>query len=261
MLTRSLFKQPIWVCSLVMLCALPCHIQSQDHHESIARVNFTARGTNSLPNHVARLFRIDAARMALRTYDDLPNAPIQIEETQIETYFSLLVRIYETDAVAKSLVQCGIHTNDFPSTAYLVVVYDPSVEWAEPLRRGVTTTKNAQINKLVEMNELILETQTDEKGEALLIFRAVEPLNMAALGRELSTIAGVKRLDIPSNTSQSSDIQIQRIGNVWEVNYVFFFKEENITQQHRWIYQVNDDGNVDLISETGAPVPEGMSCY
>lgn len=261
MLTKSLFQSPIWVCSLALLCALPCHIQSQNNYETIAGVNFTVRGTNSLPTQIARLFRIDAARMVLRTYDDLPSAPIQIEETQIEPYFSLLVRIYEKDAVAKSLAQCGIHTNDFPSTAYLVLVYDLSVEWAEPLRRGVTTTRNPQINKLVEMNELILETQTDEKGEALLIFRAVEPLNMAALGRELSTIAGVKRLEIPSSPLKSSDIQIQRIGNVWEISYILFFKEENIVQQHRWVYQVNDNGEVDFISEAGAPVPEGMSCY
>ena len=256
MLTKSLYQQPIWGCLIVLLLLLAYPSFGQENK------GFTVKGGSSLPNNLARLYRMDAARMVLRQYDDLSNAPIRINEQQIEQYFSLLMRIYEIDEIAKSLARCNVHTSPFPSTNYLEMVYDPNMDWAEPLTRGHTTTRNSQINSIVEANELVLETKTNARGESLLIFRAVEPLNMAALARELGNVPGMKPLE-PNNHPivAFSDIQIQRLGDIWEVTYRLFFNEDQIQQQHSWIYQVDDKGNVSLFSESGAPIPEGLGCY
>ncbi len=220
-----------------------------------------------IPTRLKRKFLRDAARLALRLSsqeDDLRYQSIVIPQGSIQNFYKLLSSIYLFDDTAKSISKCNVHTFPSPSIDHFVVIFDKTVEWAAPLRRGISETNSNEINDLLDEFDLIIEkyVQWNDNSDAITI-RSKEPLNMAALSNEFYNVEGVSEVDLGIPGVSGNDIQVHRVQGGWEVDYILRFGSHlnGKGSAHIWKYQVTDDGRVSFHSETGEPVPAWMRCY
>lgn len=221
---------------------------------------------NTVPRRLSRKFRRDAARLALRmesNKEDLRYLNIVIPKDNIESIFSILTNIYLENDVAKSIAQCNVHTFPNPSIDHLVIIFDRDVDWAAPLRDGISETDSDEINELLDDFDLIIEkhVQWNDSQDAITI-RSKEPLNMAALANEFYNIKGVSEIDLGVPQIGGNDISIDRIDGGWEVQYILRFGSyiSGKGKVHIWKFKALDDGKIEMISEGGDPVPEWMRC-
>lgn len=253
-----MLKLNYWIASLLMLMTHSA-INAQQSYNHVEQ--FRSKGNVQLSNELKRAFRIDAARLSMRMKDDLSNQAIEIPREQMNFFYNLLLNVYEKGAIAKDIANCGIHTATAPSADYIELIFDRNASWAIPLRDGVTSTNSSIINKLTEQYDLIIESyqQLDYQRD-MLIIRAVEPINMAALANRLYDVKEIKQINLESDKKINSDIIVTPMDDGWKVTYLLRFQEENIPQQHSWIYYAYRSGRVEFITESGAPIPDYLSC-
>ncbi len=233
------------------------------------QARFTSSGSEELsevPRRLDRKYRRDAARLVLRMQskeEDLRYQSIRIRKDQINSIHEVLTNIYLKNEQARGLAKCNIHTRPNPAIDHLIVIFDRSVDWAEPLRDGISETDSPEINALLDEYNLLIDkhVQWNDNQDAITI-RSKEPLNMAALANEFYNIEGVDEIDPGSPDLKGNDIQLSRISGGWEVSFILRFGSyiDSEGQMHQWKYEVSDGGDVDFISEDGAPVPEWMKC-
>jgi len=227
-------------------------------------VNTTS--ANEIPKSLERKFRRDAARLALRLeaeQEDLRYLNISITPSNVEMMYTILTTIYVENETAKSIAKCNVHTFPNPSIEQFVIIYDREIEWAAPLLDGINETDSDEFNDLLDEYELIIDKHVpwDDTQDAITI-RSKEPLNIAALSNEFYNIEGVAEIDLGIPKAAGNDIVFNRLEAAWEVQYILRFGSfsGNGGKEHVWTYQVKDDGTVQFIEETGAPIPTWMRC-
>lgn len=220
----------------------------------------------TIPNKLARKFRRDAARLALRIEskkEDLRYQNVVIPQDNIEAIYSILTSIYLHDETAKSIANCNVHTFPNPSIDHLVLIFDRNIGWAQPLRDGISETNSFEINDLLDEYDLIIEkhVQWNDSQDAITI-RSTEPLNMAALANDFYNIEGVSAIDLGIPKIGGNDINLKRINDGWEVEYVLRFGSyiSGNGKIHIWSYRAYDNGTIEFVSEGGDPVPDWMKC-
>lgn len=235
-------------------------------HRPNPTVRFNKKADQTIPKKEIRKFRRDAARLALRIEskkEDLRYQSVTISKANIENIYSILTNIYKSDETAKSIANCNVHTFPNPSIDHLVLIFDKNVAWAKPLRNGASETSSPTINRLLDEHDLIIEkhVQWNDSQDAITI-RSKEPLNMAALSHEFYSIEGVSDIDLGIPKIGGNDINMKRISNGWEVEYVLRFGTyiNGKGKIHIWKYNAMDNGKVEFVSEGGDPVPEWMRC-
>ena len=239
---------------------------SNEHDEKKEVKAKEPKNTKTIPRKLIRKFRRDAARLALRIEsrkEDLRYQNIVIPKDNIEGIYRVLTNIYQKDETAKSIAECNVHTFPNPSIDHLVIIFNRNVDWAEPLRQGISETNSVEINELLDDYDLIIEKHVNwnDTQDAITI-RSRAPLNMAALANEFYNIDGVETIDLGIPEIGGNDINIKRLHNGWEVEYLLRFGSyiSGKGKQHRWTYEVRDDGTVEFITEGGDEVPDWMRC-
>ena len=220
-----------------------------------------------VPMRLTRKFKRNAARLALRieaSKEDLRYQNIVIPKSNVENIYEILTNIYRQNETAQSISKCNVHTFPNPSIDHLVIIFDREIEWAEPLLDGISETDSDEFNALLEDYDLIIDkhVQWDDENDAITL-RSREPLNMSALANEFYNIEGVKSIDLGIPKIGGNDINIQRINEGWEVQYVLRFGSyiSGKGKVHIWTYNAMDNGNVHFVNESGDPVPEWMRCH
>ncbi len=219
-----------------------------------------------IPKNLERKFRRDAARLALRLdaeKEDLRYLGIIIPAPNIELIYDILTQIYQRDETAKSIAKCNVHTFPNPSIDQLVVIYEKDIDWAAPLRAGISETESLEINELLYEFDLIIEKHLpwNDTQDALTI-RSKEPLNMAALANEFADIEGIIDIDLGIPKIGGNDIIFSRISNGWEIEYLLKFGAylSGGGKKHSWKYRILDEGTILFIEESGSPIPTWMRC-
>ena len=235
----------IWSLLLVLLCATTVNAQPKP----------------PIPSSLDRQFRRDAARLALRLdaeKEDIRYLPIAISRDNINGLYKSLCVIYQNEEAGKSLAKCNVHTFPNPSIDHLVVIYRKNVDWAAPLRQGITETNNKELNQLLDKYDLAIERsmQWNDTQDAITL-RSKEPLNMAALADKFRDIQGVVQTDLGSTKLGGNDIKARKIGGGWEIDFVLSI---GANQQHTWKFKALDNGQVSLLKESGEPLPSWMKC-
>ncbi len=248
------------------LAMLVSHNENGEARKEQAASAKKSKNTLTIPKKLTRKFKRDAARLALRMEskkEDLRYLNIVIPKDNIESIYGVLANIYIQNEVAKSIAECNVHTFPNPSIDHLVIIFDREVDWARPLREGISETDNDDINDLLDDYDLIIEkhVQWNDTKDAITI-RSKEPLNMAALANEFYNIEGVSSIDLGVPEIGGNDINIERVSNAWEVQYVLRFGSyiSGKGKVHIWKFKAYDDGKVELVSEGGDPVPDWMRC-
>lgn len=221
---------------------------------------------SEIPKSLERKFRRDAARLALRLEaqkEDLRYLSVGIPKSTIEMVYGLLTQVYINDDTAKSIAKCNVHTFPNPSIDQLVIIYDREIDWAQPLRDGISETESPEINDLLDEYELIIEKHVlwNDSEDALTI-RSKSPLNMAALATSFLDIDGVADVDLGIPKISGNDISLNRLQDGWEVRYILKFGSFSSGEgkSHIWKYQALDDGTIKFIEESGSPIPSWMRC-
>jgi len=247
-----------WIACIWMLMTYSA-VNAQQSYNIVEQ--FRSKGDAQLSNELKRAFRIDAARLSMRMKDDLSNQTIEIPREQMNFFYNLLLNVYEKGTIAKEIANCGVHTATTPSADYIELIFDRNAPWAIPLKDGVTSTHNSIINELTEQYDLIIESyQQIDYQRDMLIMRAVEPINMAALANRLYDVKEIRQINLESDKTINSDITVTPMDDGWKVVYLLHFQEENIPQQHSWIYYAYRTGQVEFITESGAPIPDYLNC-
>jgi hypothetical protein len=227
----------------------------------------SASGSKSaLPASIDRQFKRDAARMALRLdaeKEDARYLPVAISRDNITSLYRALSNIYITDETGKSIARCNIRTFPNPSIDHIVIIFKKNVDWATPLRQGVTETSNKELNKLLDQYDLVIEkyVQWNETQDAITL-RSKEPLNMAALADQFDDIPGVVQIDLGLPKFGGNDIKAKRVTGGWEIDFIYAFGATagGGGKQHIWKFKALDNGQVTLLKELGEPLPTWMRC-
>ncbi len=213
-----------------------------------------------------RKFLRDAARLALRMeakMEELRYQNITIPRDNVENIYKVLTDIYLKDEKAQAIARCKIHTFPNPSIDHFVIVFNKDIDWAEPLQMGINETTSEEFNDLLEEYDLIIEkhVQWSDTQDAITI-RSKEPLNMAALANEFYNIDGIVEIDLGIPKIGGNDINIKRIENGWEVEYILRFGSyiSGKGKMHIWKYEALDNGSIKFINESGDPIPAWMKC-
>jgi len=185
------------------------------------------KGEEAIPRRLAFKFRRDAARLALRlaaNTEELSYQNIVIPKDHIEKIYNLLTAVYLSSPEAEAVAKCNIHTFPNPSIDNLVIIFDRSADWAEPLHQGITETTSPIINGLLARYDLVIEkyVQWDDTQDALTI-RSKEPLNMAALAQEFYNVDGVESIDLGIPKVGGNDIKLLRTDGAWQIQFVMQF--------------------------------------
>ena len=219
-----------------------------------------------VPREVARKFRRDAARLALRMAaggEDPRYLNEYISKENIDLIFNALSAVYLSEDKGKSLEKCNIHTFPNPSIDHLVVIYDKNVAWARPLLQGQTETGSRDINDLLDRYKLVIEKHVNwtDTQDAITI-RSKDPLNMAAIANAFNNVEGVAEMDLGIPKVAGNDINTRRINGAWEFDYILRFGSwaSGKGKSHTWKYRVTDGGKVTFVNENGEPVPDWMKC-
>jgi hypothetical protein len=222
--------------------------------------------TGELPKEIARKFRRDAARIALRLAaggEDPRYMGIYIPKESMEQVFNALSNVYLSEERGKSLEKCNIHTFPNPSIDHLVIVYEKNVAWAKPLQNGQSETDSKVINDLLDKYKLVIEKHVNwtDNQDALTI-RSKEPINMAAIANEINNVEGVVEVDLGIPKVVGNDITSKRVNGAWELDYILRFGSwaTGKGKSHTWKYRITDAGKVSFVNEGGEPVPDWMKC-
>lgn len=212
-----------------------------------------------------RKLRRDAARLALRLREgeDLRFQAVQIPPREMAALYDALLTMYKVDEGVRSIFRCNVHTRPDPSIDRMLVIFDRSIDWAQPLREGRHETTSARINDLLYDHDLIIEKhlQWDDTHDAISV-RSKKPLNMASLANEFYNVDGVREIDLGITKELGNDITATRVASGWRFSFELNFGSlaEEGEQVHRWLYEVSAGGHVARLSESGQPVPEWMRC-
>ncbi|MBT8220726.1 MAG: hypothetical protein KJP00_12925 [Bacteroidia bacterium] len=231
-----------------------------------AKSSFASSET-TITKRLENKFRRDAARLVLRMeaeQQDLRYGNIEITQSDIDRFYAILSKIYQTDKIARSVAKCNVHTFPNVSIDYFVVIYKKDVPWAAPLKDDIAETNSVQFNNLLEMYDLtIAEHQKWTDSQDAVTIRSRNPLNITALANEFSNIEGVVDIDMGVPEIMGNDIQIRRTPEGWRLDYILKISGGlggEALKTHTWSWLAKENGDVKFIEEKGAPVPEWMRC-
>lgn len=249
--------------ALSLLCLLPyvaaCELLSGSDPSTWQRVD-----DRTVPDSLAALYRVDAARLALRVvYDD--ERP---EREEVELPTALVNEIYDALALVYNATgldsrdwvveRFPIHTFPNPEVFELIVGVDPSKEWVGAWQSGQRFTGNTHIDRLLEAYDLSLEAYYDWSSGHAANLRASTPLNVAALAMRFEAIDGVRNAEPNGWGGDGNDIRARSRGEDWELEYSVGYGDcpAGCIQRHYWTFLVDLGGFVRYEGDRGDPIPE-----
>ncbi|MEM8908214.1 MAG: hypothetical protein AAGD05_10250 [Bacteroidota bacterium] len=217
--------------------------------------------------HLQKKYEKDATRLALRmisqdaAYHDLD---VEVPAQATTPIFNALISIHQSGLeAAKTVTRIHkLHTFPVPSVDHFFVVYNRSAEWAIPLRLGDNTTNSEEINQLLDHYGLVIDkhVEWDEEKNSFHV-RATKSLNIAAIAKAFSAVEGVVLVDLLMPAGDGNDIEVKQLEQGLEVNYLVKFGSciSGCKNQHVWSFQVNPQGEVKFLGESGDALPEWMN--
>lgn len=220
-----------------------------------------------LSKYKQKKYRKDATRLALRLVsknNDFKSINANAPEQMVESIYSSLVAVHQSEhTMAKKVTQKHkLHTFPIPSVDRFFVVYKREAVWAKPLRLGDTTTDSEEINSLLEKYGLVIDKHVDwDEDHNSFNVRANKSLNLAPVAGDFSKIDGIVLVDLLMPSGDGNDIEIQKIDNGWEFNYMIKFDSciTGCQKKHVWTFKVLNNENVEFVGESGDDLPEWMS--
>lgn len=224
-----------------------------------------ASSVAKLSSHQKNQYKKDATRLALRqlaTGNNFEGLDAEVPKEMVESIYSSLIAIHTSGLPEAKVVtsEHKLHTFPTPTVDRLVVIYKRDATWATPLRLGDDVTDNDKINELSEKFKLKIDRHVEWDEEHFSFnMRAEESLNIAPLAKDLSTVESVTLVDMMEPNGDGNDIEIKKLTNGWEINYVVKFDGciSGCKKRHTWTFEVIN-GKVNFKGESGDELPKWM---
>jgi hypothetical protein len=218
----------------------------------------------TVPDSLAALYRVDAARLALRVvYDDErpEREEVELPTALVDELYDALALVYNATGLDSRdwvVERFPIHTFPNPEVFELTVGVFPSKEWVGAWQSGQRFTGNTHIDKLLETYDLSLEAYHDRSMHRANL-RAGRPLNVAALAMRFEGIDGVRYAEPLSWFGDGNDIRARSRGERWELEYSVGYGDcpSGCVQRHYWTFLADLGGFVRYEGDRGDPIPEG----
>lgn len=218
-----------------------------------------------LSNHQKNQYKKDATRLALRQLvgvNSFENLDAEVPKEMVESIYSSLIAIHTSGLPEAQIVTAHhkLHTFPTPTVDRLVVIYKRDATWATPLRLGDDVTDNDKINELSEKFKLKIDRHVEWDEEHFSFnMRAEESINIAPLAKDLSTVESVTLVDLMEPNGDGNDIEIKKLQNGWEINYIIKFDGciSGCKKRHTWTFEVVDK-KVNFKGESGDELPKWM---
>jgi hypothetical protein len=218
----------------------------------------------TVPDSLAALYRVDAARLALRVvYDDErpEREEVELPTALVDELYDALALVYNATGLDSRdwvVERFPIHTFPNPEVFELTVGVFPSKEWVGAWQSGQRFTGNTHIDQLLETYDLSLEAYHDRSMHRANL-RAGRPLNVAALAMRFEGIDGVRYAEPLSWFGDGNDIRARSRGERWELEYSVGYGDcpSGCVQRHYWTFLADLGGFVRYEGDRGDPIPEG----
>lgn len=223
-------------------------------------------GQQSVPNHIRRKLKRDAARLAIRMDaqgSDLSLQRIAIPTREANFIYDLLIDVYNSDLDESNKVfDCNIRAATDVSIDKFWIIYDKNVAWASDIEDGIFDASGEMGDLLDEYDLFITNKNIWKEGQNILTIEAAKLYNIEALVQKFQHIEGL--LDIVTHNTDSkpdSDIKISKIANEWRVSFEKKWTSIQGQRSHVWTFKINDQSKkVKFVTETGDDIPEWMQC-
>ena len=204
-------------------------------------------------------YRDDAARLALRyeTQGGDPAAyPADIPAAYVTALYNALIHVYTAAGVAATDSVTSlyhVHTFGMPVTRELYLEVDTTVAWVQALRSGAPASGNTHVDELLGRFGLAPASSNFN----LLVLRAGQPLNMAAVAVQFDGIPGVLSAAPNGLFGDGNDVRASTAPSGWRLEYSVGFGDcpAGCLGRHVWTFLVTPDGSVTFQGSSGAPLP------
>lgn len=234
-------------------------------HDTLSPSQFSAFSNVSdaaLPDSMQQAYYEDAARLALRELGrktDLAAAPVELPSELVQHFYQALILVYNAvdlparDAVVKDY---EIHTRAAPELYRVVLSVDTTIAWVKALRRGEALTGEPRVDELLQRYALKLERNSFAFD--FFVLQTQQPLNIAALAKQFSEIAGVYEAQRSILIGGDSDIYASIKARNVELRYTFAWGDcpSGCIYGHDWQFLVHEDGRVEFVRDWGSPLPK-----
>jgi len=216
-----------------------------------------------VPDDLRALYREDAARLALRELQAQPGGygDIAISAELIETYYAALVQVFNADGLSArdTVVDVyRIHTFGQPETHRLLLQAAADQAWVQRLVNGELPTGNARVDRLLEDYGLSLDWKypLSTSNEMLIVLRAADALNVAALAHLFDGVAGLRYSEPDGMAGDGNDIRALR-GAPILLDYSVGYGDcpAGCIARRTYHFAVHADGTVEYLGASGSPPP------
>ncbi len=245
--------------ALGVCCLLSCS-NTADADIELNYVVISNADDSSVPESLRKAYFEDAARLALRKVNEAGGATreqVELPADLVQTLYSVLIHLYNAIGLAArdSVVAIyNIHTFPSPETHFLIVAVDSTAQWAAAWRQGNRLTGNVQIDLLMEEFNLELDgyCSTPWFPQSARL-RSSKPLNIAALAKRFTGIAGIRWAEPDGVMGDGPDIRAQSKTTYWQLEYSIGWGDcpAGCIARHFWAFDVYYNGRVQYVGSWG----------
>lgn len=226
----------------------------------------TMKSEDTITAAIKEKYMRDATRLALRHASkgsDYHSVEIEAPRDMVISIYNALIAVHQTSGAESNLVTKvhKLHTFPVPSVDNFQVIYERNAKWATPLRLGDCSTTNDEINGLVEKYDLLINNniEWDDDHNSFNV-RSSQSLNIAPIASSFSNISGIYKTDLLVPSGDGNDIEVTKNENTWTISYIIKFDScfSSCKKQHRWVFEVEENGKVNFIEESGDELPSWM---
>ena len=218
---------------------------------------------NALPTELAKQYREDAARLALREYNSTSrnNDPqVEIPKERTEYFFKLLSKVYmmmQDDPAVPDVSH--IHTFPTPPLRKVLVMLEADAPFKDEWLEGRRMTTNLYLNQVMSENGLKVSECRELGTGTMCTITAPRPVNTKDLSFILSHIDGIKYAEPDGPAGDGNDIVW---GTEGKNHMALKFKvgqgdcPSGCIHNKYWIFYVQEDGSINYMGTRGE-LPEG----
>jgi hypothetical protein len=218
---------------------------------------------NFLPMPLRRVYRQDAARLALRLIykEQRPSCQtVEIPEELVQSIYNALVAVRVSDFAVIDTIAEKYYVRSFPTpnVQYLTLIFEHNAAWAKPLKMRSDTTASVTINNIMRKYNLqVTKMVYMDEERAGLVLRAREPINVSALARKFFMDEGVGSIEEILPFGDGNDIDIALDAEGWLITYSVRFGNciKECNKRYDWTFRVSTGGKVSYLGGKGDQIP------
>lgn len=217
-----------------------------------------------MPSGLKRLYRRDAARIALRLVNKeqrLSSQTVEIPKELTKSIYNALVavRVSDYSVIDTIAAKYNIRTFGKPAVNTLTLVFEHDAAWAKPIKQYRSdTTASKSLNFLFKKYNLqITKLVNIDEERAGLVLQAREPINVSALARRFFVEEGIASVEEMLPYGDGNDIDMELTPEGWLITYSVKFGEclLECKKIYQWQFRVGNTGKVEYLGGKGDTIP------